>query len=134
MVETDSADTTGPTDAEEMTGQDLVNAINNEAASSGDVEPGGDTGDFEQAVSSGDDEPAVNHGDDQQAGESVMIMQEPNRVASHPSGRLRLRSRSDLDPPLSDSDSPPWGRPRTTYVPINNTSVHPDENYHYVAA
>ena len=84
LVETDSADTTGPTDAEEMTEQDLVNTIINEAASSGDVEPGVDIGDIEQAVDSGDIEPAVNHGDDQQAGESVMIMQEANRVASRP--------------------------------------------------
>ena len=117
-VETDSADANGPTDAEEMTEQDLVNTIINEAASSGDVEPGVDIGDIEQAVDSGDIEPAVNHGDDQQAGESVMIMQEPNRVPNQgmrrPLGRLRLRVRSDLDPSLNDIEPPPWRKPQTT--------------------
>ena len=119
LVETDSADTTGPTDAEEMTEQDLVNTITHEAASSGDVEQAVDTGDLEQAVDYGDIESAVNHGVNEQAAESVMNMQEPDRVVNQgmrrPHGRLRLRIRSDLGPSLNDSGSPPWRRPRTPY-------------------
>ena len=111
MVETESADTAGPTDVEEMTEQDFANTIINEAASSGDVEPGIDTGDIVQAVDSGDIGPAVNHGVDQQAVESIMKMQEPDRDVNqgmrHPLDRLRLGIRSDLDRSLSDNESPP---------------------------
>ena len=135
FVETNSADAIGPTNAEEMTEQNLANTTINEAASSGDVEqaldtcgsePAVDTGDIEQAADYGNIEPAIDTGDIDEAVknivhelavESVMIAQEPDRAVNlgirRPLGRFRLRIRSYLNPSLSHSGSPPWRRPET---------------------